>query len=148
MKRKLSISWGIAAVSVLALSITTAQAAQITPQTVAGIPSVFAKVIKEPDPQLMGGWQCMWPRFRAKTGQTDTNPVEFWLVKRDNRYALYFYRFKTEEQKTYAGWKEWTINGNEIISDTGVRFFAEGGDVFFQWQNDKPVKMSRIEGSR
>lgn len=123
-------------------------AANIKSQDVAGTPNPFAKVIKEPNPRLIGGWQCTWQRYRAKQGKTDVNPIEFWLVKRDNRYGLYFYRFKAEENRRYSGWKDWTINGDEIISGTGVRFFTDGTDVFFQWESDKPTKMSPIEGSR
>ena len=32
----------------------------ITASDIAGRPSVFCKVVKEPDPQLLGRWKCLW----------------------------------------------------------------------------------------
>lgn len=133
----------------LLLHAACAQAAHIQPADVAGSPTVYCRVLKEPNPLLLGGWQCIWPRFIAKRGEADTNPVEFWLVKRDGGYALYFYRTKDNgREKKYIGWKEWKINGDEIVSETGVRLFAEKGAVFFQWQYEAPIRMTPIEGSR
>ncbi len=146
MSNKAPILLGPLAAVILAFLAFGASAAKTTPQDVAGAPSVFCKVLKEPNPRLMGGWQVMWHRYRTKQGRTDINPVEFWLVKRENRYGLYFYRFKAEENTTYLGWRDWTINGDEIVSGTGIRFFTDGTDVFFQWENDKPTKMTPTEG--
>ncbi len=148
MIRTASVLFGVLLGLALVLPSSMANAAHIKPQDVAGTPSTFAKVIKEPNPRLMGGWQCTWHRYRNKQGKTDVNPIEFWLVKWDNRYGLYFYRFKAEENKTYSGWKDWTINGDEIVSGTGVRFFTDGTDVYFQWESDKPSKMIPIENNR
>lgn len=146
MSKKALIPLGLLVAMILALPAREAGAARTSPQDVSGTPGVFCKVLKEPNPRLMGGWQVVWHRYRPKQGRTDKNPIEFWLVKRDNRYGLYFYRFKAEENSTYLGWREWTINGDEIISGTGIRFFTDGTDVFFQWENDKPAKMNPIEG--
>lgn len=148
MRKTGLVPFGILVALAFALPPFTVHAANIKPQDTAGTPSAFAKVIKEPNPRLMGGWQCLWHRYRLKQRETDVNPVEFWLVKRDNRYGLYFYRFKAEDNKTYSGWKDWTINGDEIVSGGGVRFFTDGTDVYFQWESDKPAKMTPIEGSR
>jgi len=149
MKRTLIILLNIAVFLSFTMWAALAHAANIKSSDVEGLPKVYCKVLKEPDPILLGGWQCIWPRFIAKRSETDTNPVEFWLIKRDGRYALYFYRTKDSgRDKKYIGWKNWKINGNEIVSETGVRLFTEGGEVFFQWHYDKPIKMSPIEGSR
>jgi hypothetical protein len=113
---------------------------------VEGEPSVYLKVIKEPDPALMGGWKIEWRRHRERGSRIDINPVQYWLVKRGDRYALYFYRIKREVGKRFIGWQEWTANGNEIVSGTGIRFLARDGNVYFQWKDDQPVQMSRIEG--
>lgn len=106
-------------------------------------PDVFCRVIKEPDPLLMGGWKCMFER-RLEEGGWESNPVEYRLVKYEDRYALYFYRVSRGGKKKYMGWREWTINGTEIQSDTGVRIFTENGEVFFVWQDGKPTRMTRM----
>lgn len=52
------------------------------------------------------------------------------------------------EKRRSTGVREWTINGDEIFSETGVKFIAKDGQVFYSWKNDKPVQMTRIEGLR
>jgi len=106
-------------------------------------PDVFCQVIKEPDPLLMGSWKCMFER-RLEEGGWEDNPAEYRLVKYEDKYALYFYRVSRGGKKKYMGWREWTIDGAQITSDTGVRIFTENGQVFFVWQDGKPVKMTRI----
>jgi hypothetical protein len=108
-----------------------------------GKPDVFCQVIKEPDPLLMGSWKCMFER-RLEEGGYETNPAEYRLIKYEDKYALYFYRVSRGGKKQYMGWRDWTINGTQITSDSGVRIFVEKGEVFFAWQDGKPVKMTRI----
>jgi hypothetical protein len=105
-------------------------------------PDVFCQVKKEPDPALMGSWKCMFER-RLEEGGWETNPVEYRLIKYEDKYALYFYRVSRGGKKKYIGWRDWTINGTEILSNTGVRIFVENGEVFFVWEEGKPVKMKR-----
>jgi hypothetical protein len=107
-----------------------------------GKPDVFCKVIKEPDPALMGSWKCMFER-RLEEGGWETDPVEYRLIKYEDKYALYFYRVSRGGKKKYIGWREWTINGTEILSDTGVKIFTQNGEVFFVWQDGKPTRMTR-----
>jgi len=131
-------------------ALAGAQEGGISASDVAGTPSEFAKVEKAPDPALLGGWKCVYQRFRPKTGDYEAEPVEFYLAKYGDKYGLYFYRSKPEGGgKVYRGWREFTIDGKEITSDTGIRFFTEGGKVFFSWergQKDKPAEMTRIPG--
>ena len=105
-------------------------------------PDVFCRVTKEPDPALMGSWKCMFER-KLEEGGWDTDPVEYRLIKYEDKYALYFYRVSRGGKKKYMGWREWTINGPEILSDTGVKIFTQNGEVFFVWQDGKPTKMTR-----
>jgi hypothetical protein len=107
-----------------------------------GKPDVFCKVVKEPDPLLMGSWKCMFER-RLDEGGYETNPAEYRLIKYEDKYALYFYRVSRGGKKQFMGWREWTIDGTQITSDTGVRIFVDKGEVFFAWQDGKPVKMTR-----
>lgn len=118
----------------------------ISQSDVAGEPTAYLNVVQEPDPALLGGWKVEWRRYREKGSRVDINPVQYWLVKHGDRYALYFYRIKKEAGKRFEGWKDWTANGNEIVSDTGIRFFARNGNVYFQWKDDQPIQMNRIQG--
>jgi hypothetical protein len=108
-----------------------------------GKPDVFCQVTKEPDPLLMGSWKVMFER-RLEEGGWDTDPAEYRLIKYEDKYALYFYRVSRGGKKKYIGWRDWTINGTEIQSNTGVRIFTKDGEVFFVWQDGKPTKMTRI----
>lgn len=105
-------------------------------------PDVFCRVVKEPDPLLMGSWKCSFER-KLEEGGWETNPAEYRLIKYEDKYALYFYRVSRGGKKKYMGWREWTIDGPQITSDSGVRIFTEGGQVFFVWQDGKPVRMTR-----
>ncbi len=106
-------------------------------------PDVFCRVLKEPDPMLLGSWKCTFER-PLEEGGWETNPAEYRLIKHDGKYALYFYRISRGGKKKYMGWRDWTIDGTQITSDTGVKIFTQDGQVFFVWQNGKPTKMTRI----
>jgi len=134
----------IALVLIFAVAGWVGNSCAITAQEVAEKPTVFCNVINPPDALLMGGWKCIFSRH-TETGEMETNPAEYWLVKYEDQYGLYFYRIAREGRKRYIGWRAWTLNGNEITSDTGVRIFAEKKEVYFQWKDEKPVKMTRMK---
>lgn len=118
----------------------------ITPGDIAGRPDKFCKVVKEPNPLLLGGWKGVHENFRPKLGAFQKEPVEFYLKKVDDRYALYFYRFKKEsDEKKFRGWREWEVDGDQIRSETGVRLFVRDGKVYYSWKNDKPTQLLRHE---
>ena len=131
-------------------SITLAFAAPETKgigsQDVAGKPDVFCKVIKEPDPLLLGGWKCVHHGYDIKLHKYTDEPAEYWLVKYGNQYGLYFYRVKADT-KPYKGWRECTINGASITSRTGFNITVKDGEVYYKWGGDKPTKMTRIESN-
>jgi hypothetical protein len=108
-----------------------------------GKPDVFCHVLKEPDPALMGSWKCTFERC-LEEGGWESNPVQYRLIKYEGKYALYFSRISRSGKKQYIGWRDWTVNGTEILSNTGVKIFAKDGEVFFVWRDEKPVKMTRI----
>lgn len=138
MKRPKTIALIIAILLGLASSLSASNLGGAT-----GKPDVFCRVLKEPDPLLMGSWKCMFER-RLEEGGYETNPAEYRLIKYEDKYALYFYRVSRGGKKQYMGWREWTIDGTQILSDTGLRIFVEKGEVFFAWQGEKPVKMTRL----
>lgn len=117
----------------------------IQPQDIAGRPAVYCKVTVPPDPALVGAWQCIHPRFIPKTSETQEDAIEYVLLKSGNQYAIYFYRDKDKGERIYSGWRNWTINGNEVVSDTGVRIFTQDGKVYYSWKRDKPTQMTPLE---
>jgi hypothetical protein len=117
----------------------------------AGAPTVFCKVVKEPDPALLGGWSGVHNRWISKFSRYEADPVGFWLKKYGDKYALYFYRSKAAGgDRVLKGWRPWTINGKEITSSTGVRLYTENGEVFFSWERamkEKPTRLTPIGGN-
>jgi len=107
-----------------------------------GKPDSFCRVITEPDPMLMGSWKVNY-EAKLDTGGSGSNTAEYRLIKYDDKYALYFYRVSLDRKKRYMGWREWTINGTEITSDTGVKIYTRDNQVFLEWQGERPVKMYR-----
>jgi hypothetical protein len=117
----------------------------ITPSDIATQPTVFCKVLSEPDPLLLGGWKCnVWGT--NSRGIRYKNPLQYWLVKKDDKYAMYYYYTRYSGRDRFAGWRDWIINGEEIVNPSGsIRFFVRNGEVYFSWKNGKPIKMSRIQ---
>jgi len=112
-------------------------------EKMSGTPTVFCNVLDKPDPILMGGWRCLYARYVSETHQYDTNQVEYRLIKYGEQYALYFYRTAHSGKKKYIGWQNWTISGNEITSDTGIKIYAQNGNVYFVLGGGDPEKMTR-----
>jgi hypothetical protein len=62
---------------------------------------------------------------------------------------LYFYRTWKRGKKKKTEWKNWTINGQEILGEPqfGIKIFVQGEDVYFTIRGlEEPVRMSRVEG--
>lgn len=116
----------------------------IRSKDLAETPTAYCKVAKDPDPLLMGGWKCGYNRYFAESQEYDFNPIAYWLGKKDDKYALYFYRATRGGAKRFVGWRDWTINGNEIYSGTGVTIVAKDGNVYYIWEGQKPEKMTRF----
>jgi hypothetical protein len=128
----------------LVLALASCQTMQSNgPQTK---PTAFCTIVKEPDPVLLGGWKCIAP-LQLETGALEINPVEYWLYKFDDGYALYFERKARDGRKRYRGWQSWTISGKEITSTTGITIYTENGEVFFRFKDERAAKMTRIESS-
>ena len=109
-------------------------------------PEAFCEVIQKPTPLLMGTWECSFSRYVGRS-TPDENYVKYQLIKYDDKYAFYFYRTWKSGKKKISEWKNWTINGQEILGEPrfGVKIFVEGGDVYFTIRGlEEPVKMSRV----
>jgi hypothetical protein len=110
-------------------------------------PDVFCEVIQKPVPLLMGTWECSFTRAIG-TAKADINYVKYQLIKYDDKYGLYFYRTWRSGKKKKKEWKNWTINGQEILGEPqfGVKISLQGGDVYFIIRGlEEPVKMSRVK---
>ncbi len=129
----------------LAWAAVTVLAAEIKPSDVAGTPNVFCKVIKEPNPALLGHFGCVHQTVSKVTNRVVMEPIEYWLVKVGDRFALYFHRVKDGKGKTYRGWRKWYLEGDRINSGVGAEVFVKDGDVYYGWKNDKPTKMTPME---
>ena len=111
-------------------------------------PDTFCEVIQKPVPLLMGTWECRFTRASG-TAKADKNYVKYQLVKYEDKYGLYFYRTWRSGKKKKTEWKNWIINGQEILGEPqfGVKVFVHGSDVYFIIRGlEEPVKMSRVEG--
>jgi hypothetical protein len=111
-------------------------------------PDTFCEVIQKPVPLLMGTWECRFTRAGG-TAKADKNYVKYQLVKYEDKYGLYFYRTWRSGKKKKTEWKNWIINGQEILGEPqfGVKIFVQGSDVYFIIRGlEEPVKMSRVEG--
>jgi len=148
LKRKIAMK-KLAVSSILLLLLVACATTKATPpQGFGGKPDVFCTVIQEPDPLLMGTWECRFVRTVGKS-RPDDNHVKYRLLKQDDKYGLYFYRTWRDGTKKKAQWKNWTINGKEILGEPrrfGVKIFVRGEDVYFTIRDlDEPAKMSRVE---
>ena len=133
----------------LLIFVGCATTKETPPQEFGGKPDVFCNVIQKPDPLLMGTWECRFSRIVGKNRRRpDDNYVKYRLIKQDDTYGLYFYRIWHRGKKKKAEWKNWTINGKEILGEPrkfGVKIFVQGKDVYFTIRAlDKPAKMSRV----
>ena len=105
----------------------------------------FWNVIQKPDPLLAGIWEGRFTRAEDRAN-LDKNYIKYKLIKYDENYGLYFYRSWHSGKRKVKEWKKWSISGQEITSNYGVRTFVRDGNVFFNMRDVKePAKMSRIQ---
>jgi hypothetical protein len=99
--------------------------------------------------RVWGETRCFQRIVGKNRRRPDANHVKYRLIKQDDTYGLYFYRIWHRGKKKTAEWKNWTINGKEILGEPrkfGVKIFVQGKDVYFTIRAlDKPAKMSRVE---
>jgi hypothetical protein len=110
-------------------------------------PDLFCNLIQEPDPLLMGTWECKFTRYVGRS-RPDVNYVKYQLRKYHDKYGLYFYRIWKSGRKKKSEWKDWDITGKEILGEArfGVKIFVQGKNVYFTIRGlDEPTKMSRVE---
>ncbi len=109
-----------------------------------GTPTDYCMVVKEPNPLLLGGWSIVYPTTTTD-GKPESDSVKYRLIQVGDRYALHFDRVVRGGKTRHRGWRGWTINGDEITSDTGVRIFAQDGKVYYDWRGQGPKEMKRLK---
>jgi predicted small secreted protein len=119
--------------ALLALTATLSLAAcntfeGISSEDVAGTPTVYAKVIHEPNPLLLGHWRRSAPAQFSKPWAFD-----YCLVKKGDRYAV-FYFYDSHMKNAFKGWADFTIDGDSMTSGVdGTTFAVEDGKVIMQY---------------
>lgn len=112
------------------LLLLPAGAAQaIDAEKLATEPAVYAKVTKEPNPLLLGCYERMRPSEFKRP-----NSYEYCLVKKGDKYAVYYYWKHGKTKAVTEGWMPFTIVGDMMISDTEPsRYLVEDGNVYHNY---------------
>lgn len=120
-------------------------AAGISSSDVAGKPNVYCTLDKEPDPALVGHFSGVQRKLNEKSNEYVMEPIEYWLVKKGDKYALYFYRVKDGNGKKLRGWRNWYLKGDRINTGEAAEVFVKDGAVYYQWKSNEPAKLTRID---
>ncbi|WP_169727797.1 hypothetical protein [Desulfovibrio inopinatus] len=112
----------------------------ITPEDVASEPTVYAKVITPPNPELLGFW-----RRDPPTQFNKPHTFDYWLIKKGDKYAVYYYWKDPKHGRTYDGWAPFVINGDTMRSTVDAsKFFYKDGKVWHNWAGrefDSPMRL-------
>ena len=94
----------------------------------AGEPTVYAKVLKAPDPLLVGCYMRSRPSEYRRP-----NSYRYCLVKKGDKYAVYYDWRDGKTLEEHKGWMPFTINGDRMTSDTEPStYLVKDGSV---WHN-------------
>lgn len=97
-------------------------------KALAGEPTVYAKVLKAPDPLLVGCYMRSRPSEYRRP-----NSYRYCLVKKGDKYAVYYDWRDGKTMEEHKGWMPFTINGDSMTSDTEPStFLVKDGSV---WHN-------------
>ena len=104
-------------------------------------PTVYAKVLKEPNPLLLGHW-----RRPSPAGMSKPWVFQYYLAKKGDKYAVYYF-YDSKRKNMFSGWAEFTIDGDSMVSGVdGVTFFVKGGQVFMLYPGrSAPNPMDKID---
>jgi hypothetical protein len=95
----------------------------------AGEPTVYATVNKEPDPLLMGCYLRSRPSEYSRP-----NSYRYCLVKKGDRYAVYYAWRDGKTLAEHKGWSAFTINGDRMTSDTEPStYLVKDGSVWHSY---------------
>ncbi len=113
----------------MCLLFPVASAYAIDAEKLAGEPTVYATVTKEPNPLLLGCYERMRPSEFKRP-----NSYEYCLVKKGDKYAVYYYWKNGKTKEVTEGWSPFAIAGDMMISGTEPsRFLVEDGQVYHNY---------------
>ena len=116
----------------------------ISSDDTAGTPTVYAKVLKEPNPLLLGHWRRSAPAEFEHPWVFD-----YILVQKGDKYAVYYF-YDSRDNKAhghFSGWADFTINGDSMSSGVdGSIFYVKGGEVYMQYPtHNKPSRLQKVD---
>jgi hypothetical protein len=123
---------------VLLLLLGGCATGSISGKDMAGEPTAYATVVKEPDPLLLG---ChMRPR---PADYHRPNSYSYCLVRKGDKYAVYYHWRDGKTMAEHQGWMPFTIDGDRLISDSDPSIYrVRQGQVWQEYPgHDKPFRM-------
>lgn len=105
-----------------------------------GEPTVYATVNQEPNPLLLGCY------LRSRPSEYNRpNSYQYCLVKKGDRYAVYYQWRDGKTLEEQKGWMPFTINGDRMTSDTEPStYLVKDGSVWHSYGGRSSVnKMVR-----
>lgn len=117
--------------AILLAAVLTLAACQglnsVSSEDVAGTPTTYAKIVKEPNSLLLGHWRRPQP-----SGINRPWMFSYWLVKHGDKYAVYYF-YDSHKKNSFKGWADFTIDGDTMTSGVdGAMFFVKDGQVFMK----------------
>ncbi len=101
---------GLLALAVLCLAST---ALAIDPKLLESEPTAYSRVVETPDPALLGCFTRVRPSEFKRP-----NTYAFCLVKKGDKYAVYYDWKDGKTLEWHQGWMPFSIMKDRIISDT------------------------------
>jgi len=119
----------VVVLSVLGLLLLAGCASKAASQAeLAGTPTVYADVVKKPNPLLLG---C---HMRSRPSEYNKpNSYRYCLVEKGDKYAVYYDWRDGKSGEEHKGWMAFTIDGDKLISGTEPSsYVVKNGKV---WHN-------------
>jgi hypothetical protein len=138
MKRFLSL---FACLALAALVSACVGVGGIRDEQKAGQPTAYAKVIKEPNPLLLGHWRRLSP-----VGLNKPWVFQYYLTKTGDKYAVYYF-YDSKRKNMFSGWADFSIDGDSMTSSVdGVSFFVKDGQVYMLYPGrTAPNAMEKLD---
>lgn len=107
----------------------------------AGQPTTYARVVKEPNPLLLGHWRRPNPAGISKPWV-----FQYYLTKKGDKYAVYYF-YDSKKKNMFSGWADFTIDGDTMVSGVdAVTFFVKDGQVFMLYPGrTSPNPMEKVD---
>jgi len=99
----------------------------ITDSDIASEPTVYAKVLKAPNPALFGHWSRPQPSEYYRPWS-----FSYYMVEKNGKVAVY-YLYDSKRANSFKGWSEFVVNGDSMFSPLdGSTYFVRDGKVYMR----------------